>query len=97
MSILGGVGLRPHLFYLFSGLGVKNMGKHAHIILERSLRRNLLQYVIYLSCLLPRLEHLNRHSHHSLEATLYRVYVRVTQPRARARGYATRTGHRARG
>ena len=25
-------------------------------------------------------------------ASLYRVYVRVTQPRARARGYATRTG-----
>ena len=33
----------------------------------------------------------------SLEASLYKVYVRVTQPRARARGYATRTGHRARG
>ena len=31
------------------------------------------------------------------DASLYRVYVRVTQPRARARGYATRTGHRARG
>ena len=30
-------------------------------------------------------------------ASLYKVYVRVTQPRARARGYATRTGHRARG
>ena len=33
----------------------------------------------------------------ALAASLYRVYVRVTQPRARARGYATRTGHRARG
>ena len=76
MSILGGWGLRSCLFHLFRGVGVKNLGKYAHIILERSLRYKQLQFVIYLKLLVGINDSLA--SRLSLSDILYKSIVNIS-------------------